>query len=519
MNYILKANEMKMYDRDTSERIGIPSMVLMERASLGVVESLKEQNLKPERILVVAGMGNNGGDGLAVGRLLAEKGAEVTFCIAGNPDKMTPEMRRQLLILENSGFSIQRKLELAEYDMVVDALLGIGLSRNVEGEYLELIREINHFGKRGALILSLDIPSGVCADTGRILGMAVRADITVTFAYAKRGHFLYPGREYTGKLVVKNIGVTEKSFIKGRPGAFCYEKKDLQGLLPKRSPWGNKGTFGKVLLVAGSHDMCGACILCGKSILRTGAGMVKIITPACNRTILQEAFPEAMLYTFEDRPEPEKVQSSLDWADVVVAGPGLSTGDVSGELMEYLLKDKRCPMVIDADGLNLLAARRELFQLAKERGGKKLIITPHPGELVRLLKTDREEYGTDREKLVSELAGALCCVVAAKDAATLVVEAGREEIYINTSGNDGMATAGSGDVLAGITGGLLAQGMDSFRCACLSVYLHGLAGEEASAGKGRYGMTASDIVEAIPTAMTLREEDFPGCHKTPSKKI
>lgn len=501
MRYILKAYEMKNYDRDTSERIGIPSMVLMERAALSVTESLREQNIVPQKVLVAAGMGNNGGDGLAVGRLLAQKGAEVTFYMIGDQNKMTGETRRQLSILSNLGFSIQSKLKLAEYDMVVDALFGIGLSRNVEGEYLELIEKINELGKKGSFILSLDIPSGVCADTGRVLGKAVKADLTVTFAYAKRGHFLYPGREYTGKLIVKDIGITENSFLGKRPGTFCYEKKDLPKLLPKRKAWGNKGTFGKVLLVAGSHDMCGACIFCGKSILKAGAGMVKIITPSSNRVILQGTFPEAMLYTFEEMPSMDKVENALDWADVVVAGPGLGMGNFAKELMKCILKDKRCTMVIDADGLNLLAAHQELFHLAKERGDRGLVITPHPGELVRLMKTNMEEYKENRERLIFKLAKQLRCVVAAKDAVTFVAESGRDEIYMNISGNDGMATAGSGDVLAGVVGGLLAQGMDCFSGTCLGVYLHGLAGEEASAKNGHYGMIASDLVEEIPTVM------------------
>ncbi len=510
MKYILKAYEMKMYDRDTSERIGIPSMVLMERAALGVLEALRERHITPRKVLVAAGMGNNGGDGLAVGRLLAERGAEVTVYMTGNRDKMTEETRRQISILMNGGLenvefknssSPHSKLETAEYDMVVDALLGIGLSRNIDGEYLRLVRAINRFGQKGAFILALDIPTGVCADTGKIWGEAVKADLTVTFAFAKRGHFLYPGREYTGELAVKDIGITESSFLLGKPGAFCYGKEDLARLLPERKPWGNKGSFGKVLLVAGSRDICGACILCGKSILKAGAGMVKIITPACNRIIVQEAFPEAMLYTFEETPDEEEVKKALTWADVAVAGPGLGTGNTAKELIRQLLAYKSIPMVIDADGLNLLAADQELFELAAGRGEGNLVITPHPGELTRLLKTDMENYRENREKLAFEAAGKLNCVVTAKDAVTFIVEEGRAEICMNITGNDGMATAGSGDVLAGITGGLLAQGMECFEGACLGAYLHGLSGEKASEKKGRYGVTASDIVEAIPHIM------------------
>lgn len=501
MKYIVKAHEMKDYDRDTSERIGIPSMVLMERAALAVVETILEQGRMPRKVLVVAGAGNNGGDGLAVGRLLALKGAEVTFYMAGNPDKMTSETKRQAEILKNLGFSIQSKLDEKEYDMVIDALFGIGLSRRVEGGYLEVIGRMNRYGQQGAFLCAIDIASGVYADDGSILGDAVRADLTVTFAFAKRGQLLYPGREYTGKLAVKDIGITESSFVLGRPEAFCYEKEDVHSLLPARRPDGNKGTFGKVLLLAGSLDMSGACILCGNSILRSGAGMVKIITLSCNREIIQKSFPEAMLYTFDGAPDQTQIQKSIDRADVIVAGPGLGTDQNAYLLMKHILEKGQCPMVIDADGLNLIASSKELKKLAAEKGAERLVITPHPGELARLKKISMEDYQKEREKHVRELAGELHCVVASKDAATLVARADGNEIYINISGNDGMATAGSGDVLAGVIGALLGRKINSFEAACLGVYLHGLAGEKASLKNGRAGMMASDIIKELPYVM------------------
>lgn len=501
MKYVLKAHEMKEYDRDTSERIGIPSMVLMERAALSVVDAVLENRQLPGKVLIAAGTGNNGGDGLAIGRLLALKGAEVTFFMVGVPEKMSDETKAQVSIIKNLGFSMQSKLEVKEYDMVIDALFGIGLSRDVEGEYSDVINKINDCGRRGAFICAVDIPSGICADTGRSLGEAVRADLTVTFAFAKRGHLLYPGREYTGKLVVKDIGITQQSFIKGKPEAFCYERSDAGRLLPKRRPDGNKGTFGKVLLLAGSHDMSGACILCGSSILRTGAGMVKIITPSCNREIIQTSFPEAMLYTFDEMPDLKQVQSSMDWADVIVAGPGMGTGRNAGLLIEHVLREGKGPLVLDADALNLIAGHEKLRMLAAEYEAGKLILTPHPGELVRLAKTDMEEYHHQREKLLFELAGELACIIIAKDAVTIAAQAGRKEVYINTSGNDGMATAGSGDVLAGMIGGLLAQKADVFDAACLGVYLHGLAGEEASIKNGRRAVVASDIIKNLPLVM------------------
>jgi len=501
MKYVFKAHEMKAYDRDTSDRIGIPSMVLMERAALAAVEVILRKGHVPGKVLIAAGCGNNGGDGLAIGRLLAFKGSEVVFFMAGNQAKMSVETKAQAAILKNSGFSIQSNFEMKEYDMVIDALFGIGLSRNVEGIYYDVIEKINACGRRGAVILSVDIPSGICADTGSILGSAVRADLTVSFAFAKRGHLLYPGREYTGELIVKDIGITRQSFGKEPPAAFCYERSDVAELLPKRRPDGNKGTFGKVLLLSGCQDMGGACILCGRSILKTGAGMVKIITPSCNREILQNAVPEAMLYTFDEEPDKEKLEKSIDWADVIVAGPGMGMKKSAYQLLKYILEEAAGPLVLDADALNLIAAHENLRMLAAGYGTGRLVITPHPGELARLTGTLIEEYQKHREELVYALAKELHCVVAAKDAVTMVAQDGKREVYINTSGNDAMAGAGSGDVLAGIIGGLLAQKKEIFDAACLGVYLHGLAGEEASLKEGRYGMTASDMLNKLSFVM------------------
>lgn len=507
MKFVLKAEEMKSYDKATADRIGLPSMVLMERAALCTVEEIFLcKNASPKRVLVVSGTGNNGGDGLAIGRLLALRGIEVTFFLAGNPDKMTGETASQIQIVQNSGFLVQSKLEDAEYDMVVDALFGIGLSRRIEGEYARIIDRINEYKKRGAFILSVDIPSGICADTGRIMGCAVRANLTVTFAFAKRGQLFYPGREYCGKLVVRDIGITEKSLPELHPCAFYLEKEDIAKKLPYRAPCGNKGTFGKVLLLAGSMDMSGACILCGTGIFRSGAGMVRIITPACNRQILQQSLPEAMLYTFEGAPDEGKVKQALDWCDVVVAGPGMGTDENACLLVKWILQQKELPMVLDAGALNLLAAHRELADLAALRKPGRTIMTPHPGELCRLLSADRKEYEEGREGLVFQLARRFGCIVEAKDAVTIVAGGPKEAMYINSSGNDGMATAGSGDVLAGITGSLLAQGMEPFEAAVLSVYLHGLAGECASEKRGRRGVMATDILRGLMQVMDCAME-------------
>ncbi len=518
MKYVLKADEMKRCDQNTIKGIGIPSMVLMERAALAVCEEITATRKKINKALIVAGMGNNGGDGLAVGRLLALQGAQVTFYMAGSHEKMSEETKKQALILKNLGISIQSKLEDMEYDMVVDALFGVGLSREIQGDFAEIVLKINRYRQQGAFICSVDIPSGICADTGKILGCGVRADLTVTFGFVKRGHLLYPGKSYAGMLKVKDIGILKESFFGEKPQAFCYEAADIPKLLPVRAEDGNKGTFGKALLIAGSYDMSGACILCAKAVLRAGAGMVKIITPACNRQIIQIALPEAMLYTFGEMPCREKVEEAFDWADVAVAGPGMGTDESARMLMEYVLEQKKIPVVIDADGLNLLAAHKELEILAADGAGEKLILTPHPGELGRLLKTGKEEYLRQREQLVVKLAEKFGCTVAAKDAVTLVVQAGRREIYINTSGNDGMAAAGSGDVLAGIIGGLLAQRMEVFKAVCAGSYLHGVAGDKAAVWMGHYGMTATDIINAFTNITNIAVRRGPVGNKNENRE-
>lgn len=500
MQYAVTAAEMKLYDAETISKIGVPSLVLMERAALETVRALAEEGKAGGRVLIVAGTGNNGGDGLAVGRMLALSGADVTFLLAGREERATAETKNQIEILRNLGFSIQSKLEKREYDIVVDALFGIGLARTIEGAYEELVEAVNEMSQRGAFVCSVDIPSGICADTGRIMGCAIKADLTVTYAFAKKGELFYPGREYTGKLAVRDIGIPYMLTKQHKPKAFFYEKEDGALRLPERRPDGNKGTFGKVLLLAGSLDMCGACILCGSSILRTGAGMVKIVAPECNREIIQKTLPEAMLYSYRQFPEEAQLQKAFDWADVIVAGPGLGMSREAYFLVEYCLLSGKVPMVLDADALNLIGKHEELAELLRGQDGNRIVLTPHPGELVRLLGTDMESYQNKRMEMMEEAVKRYGCVLASKDAVTVVSgEAGG--IFINTSGNDGMATAGSGDVLAGIIGGLMAQGVSSFEAACLGVFLHGKAGDDAALQSGKYGMTAMDIVMHLPGVM------------------
>lgn len=502
MQYIVTAEEMKFYDGETVTKIGIPSLVLMERAALETADVISEYVKKGTKVIVFAGTGNNGGDGLAVGRILAGRGAEVTFFMPGEESRASEETKKQLSVLRNLGFSILRNLPEGEYDIVIDSLFGIGLARDITGVYAKAIEDMNALKKKGALVVSVDIPSGISADSGKILGCCAEADITVTFEYGKAGHYFYPGKSKRGELFVRSIGLAVQTLKERKPSYFSFDPEEAkQFLLPERNPAGNKGTFGKVLLLAGSVNMAGAAVLCGRSILRTGAGMVKIITPEENRCIIQEALPEALLDTYGKEQETWKIEESIAWADVIVAGPGLSRSDRAKALMAQILKQGKLPVVIDADGLNLIAEDEELKQAVKAYDRRKIIMTPHPGEFIRLAEISMEQYKENAGAEVIKLAREFGCIVAGKDAVTLAASPDGEAVYMNLTGNDGMATAGSGDVLAGVIGGLLAQRTAPYEAACMGACFHGAAGDRAAARKGRRGMTASDIAEEICSVM------------------
>ncbi len=493
---IVKAAEMKAYDKFTIENIGLPSLLLMERAALETVKVIFREFV-PRKVLVAAGNGNNGGDALAVGRILAERGIHVTFWMPCLDGRLSEETQKQTEVLERVGYSIHNHFPKAEYDIVIDGLFGIGLSRPLEGIYLDAVTDINDLKKQGAQIVSLDIPSGICADTGKLMGAAVKADMTVTFAFAKAGHYFYPGKEYTGRLFVRSIGIVGEEIAKIPASYLAFEECDLAEYLPERNPAGNKGTFGKVLLYAGSKDMCGAAVLCARAVLRAGAGMVKIITCEENRLIIQESIPEAMLYSFRDTVDKNEIEKSLAWADVLIAGPGIGCGETAVLLLEQFLLQGSKPMILDADAINLISMYTGLENLLKAYQPGQVIMTPHPGEFCRLMKMQMDEYLTNPSGAVFKATNDLNCIMVGKNATTLIAASDTPRIYMNIQGTDGMATAGSGDVLTGIIGGLLAQHKEPVRAALSGVYLHARAGERAAALKSNYGVTAGDMIEFL----------------------
>lgn len=503
MQYIVCAQEMKRIDTYTSEYFKLPPLVLMERAALATVAEIKKRYHKTGKVLIAAGCGNNGGDGLAIGRILWEQGYDVTFwMLAGNLSEQT---KLQKEILEQYGLEIHDIFPPGEYDIVIDALFGIGLSRDVEGSCLEMIETINHLGKK-AYICAVDIPSGLSSDSGKPMKTAVKANLTVTFAYKKLGQVLYPGAEYCGENVVCSIGITNRSFTEQEPVFFTYEET-VRELLPVRDPAGNKGTFGKVLVVAGSKGMSGACLFCAKSVLRTGAGMVKILTQENHCSILQKQLPEAMVLSYNQEPQIETLAEAEAFADVIVIGPGIGTKQSGRQMLDYMINQSDKPLIIDADGLNLLASEPDLAASLSGQKKRVVILTPHPGELSRLAKCSVEAIKENQMQTARTLADKLSCIVVAKDARTMVCEANRDTIFINTKGNSGMATAGAGDVLAGIIAGLVAQKMEGFTSATVGVYLHACAGDAAALRLGEYAVLASDIIDEISGQMTRKEAE------------
>lgn len=496
MEWILNAKEMKSCDSNTIEYYGIPSLVLMERAALKTVEFLEENHCNLKKVLAVCGTGNNGGDGLAVARLLHLKGIQVEALILGDKKKFTKETQSQYHTCLQYHVPIIEHLDRDDYTVVLDALFGIGLTRNLEGEYARLIEQLNELSCEK---IAIDIPSGISADNGSVIGIAFRADATVTFAYRKLGHVFYPGNSYTGELSVADIGIDRHSWLEKRPGTCAFTKEDLSGLLI-RKPDGNKGTFGKVLIVAGTAGMAGAAYFSAKAAYKSGCGLVRIYTSEENRIILQTKLPEAIITTYSGkRLDTSQLIEALAWADVIVAGPGLGSDDTAEVILQNILKNAAVPVVLDADALNLIA--RDSTVLRKPH--TDIVVTPHLGEMSRLSNVSisylKENLITAAEEFSREYN--VICVL--KDAKT-VTAVPYGKTYLNISGNDGMATGGSGDVLSGVIGGLIAQGIRAEEAAPAGVYWHGLAGEAASAACGCHGTLASDIIEGLDGALTLK---------------
>lgn len=507
MKYLVNSEEMKRYDANTIERFHMPGLVLMERAAAAFVEELKKQNVDLRQVLVVCGTGNNGGDGLAAARMLRLAGYKVDIVLIGNRQKSSEQNMRQQEILAAYGFEIKDSIpETDAYTLVVDALFGVGLSRKIEGIYAEVLAQMNRLSGVKAAV---DIPSGISSDSGAVLGTAFRADLTITFAYAKLGLFLWPGSEYTGKIIVEEIGITKESRLGEIPRVAALEDSDLKQLLPARRDHTNKGSYGKLLIVAGSVSMAGAAVLSASAAYAAGCGLVRVAVPEENRAILQCCVPEAVLSVYDaEKPEEARLAADVRWADAVVLGPGIGTDVCADALLAQVLaavtkEEKNMPLLLDADALNLLA--RHPQRLETLRPGQ-VIVTPHLGEMSRLTGKTVADIQKNLPQTAQAFAEQYHLICVLKDARTVTAVCGGQT-YLNLSGNHGMATAGSGDVLSGVIGSLLAQGVPAALAAPIGVYLHGKAGDNMAQKTGTCGLTASGIVEGV---RYVTREFYPG---------
>jgi NAD(P)H-hydrate epimerase len=486
---------MKLLDQNTSSRFGVPAEVLMEQAAWAFVQRLLLRQEQPGRVLIVCGSGSNGGDGIAIGRLLNQRGVPATVYLCNDRDGDDGSLyQKQKQIYRAYGYpETDAVLGDDTYDCVIDAVFGTGLSRPVEGRLYDTIVTMN---RMRAAKIAVDIASGISADSGEALGIAFEADETYTFSFAKLGQLTWPGSRYTGRLSVLPIGITADSFLGKKPAYAVYEDADL-ALLPARTSHSNKGTYGKLLVIAGSTNMAGAAYFSAKAAYRTGCGLVRIYTPEDNRAALQALLPEAVLETYGSSFHEKKLADALKWADAVVMGPGIGTSPLAVELLAFVRKHIEVPLLLDADALNLLAREPEQLLLPH----LDIVVTPHPGEMARLTGDAVSLIQTRLAATAQEFAMRYDVVCVLKDANT-VTAVPYGMTYVNTSGNHGMATAGSGDVLSGVIGTLLAQGMAAGVAASLGVYLHGRAGDCARARVGMRAMIADDILDGLSEVLS-----------------
>lgn len=520
MNYIVNAEQMQEIDRRTIEEIGIPSLVLMEKAAEALAAEAGDMaacgnNKAQTRILAVCGTGGNGGDAIAAARILHFRGYRVSLWLAGEESRMTGSALQELKIAGKCGVPEIRQTgtepDFGEYDILLDGLFGVGLSREITGHYRETIEKMNASGAR---ILAVDIPSGIHAGTGECMGVCIQAERTVTFGERKIGQLLYPGAAACGRLITADIGfppflteqvVREQKEDKSRN--ICCMSCGAEDIarLPVRTAYSNKGTYGKVLVIAGSEEVTGAAYLAARAAYQCGVGLVKLLSsPGCISTV-RHLLPELLTGVLpeEEYEFAERIRKETAWADVILAGPGIGTGERAKKILTCSINEaanQKKPLLLDADALNLLAAglrQTKTGERIKELAGllpAGTVLTPHLKELSRLTGLETGWIAAHLIDTAKQCTYNNELIYVIKDARTIT--AYRDEFCLNTSGCDGMATGGSGDVLAGMIAGLM-TGMKPEEAAGLGVYLHGLSGEKAAERAGRRGMLAGDILEAF----------------------
>lgn len=509
---VVTAKEMQNIDKRAIREYKIPGMVLMENAGMRVVEALEGlyENLNDKKIAVFAGKGNNGGDGFVVARHLINKGVYAKVFLLTPKGNVSGDAKKNLDIILKMGIDIEElkdkrslrgfKAKTEGFDIIIDAILGTGLVSEVRGYYRDIIGLINESGKE---VVSIDIPSGMSSDTGEILGEHIRADVTVTFGLPKRGHILYPSAKSVGELRVADISIPKKIIDEEDIRVNLLDSQDIKEILEPRESDAHKGSYGHTLVIAGSLGKSGAAVLASLGALRIGAGLATLALP---KSLIYTAASNSMEIMTYPLPETEEGTISEEAVDHIfkiskqmnslVIGPGITTNKKTVKFFIEILKRLSLPILIDADGINALALHG-LDILKKMKA--PLLLTPHPGEMARLVKTNAYDIQRDRLGMASNFSKKYGLFLALKGARTVISDPDGNT-YINPTGNPGMATGGSGDVLSGIIGGLLSQGINPLNALKTGIYLHGLAGDIAAARKGESGLIAGDILDTLPEA-------------------
>ncbi len=510
---VVTAEEMRRIDRRAIEGLGIAGTTLMENAGRGAAQVIADRfsPIAGKRILVVCGKGNNGGDGFVCARHLTIAGARPQVVLLARSGELKGDAGLHFAGLVTVGVPVIEVTDAVtlthlrelgqESDLVVDALLGTGVSGPAQGLVSEAITVINALPTP---VVSLDLPSGLSSDQGAFIGPAVRATVTVTFALPKRGLLLYPGAEAAGEVVRIGIGIPEAEMARDLR-TFLLDAGDIRATLPSRRPSQHKGDFGHLLVLAGSVGKTGASVLTSLGALRAGAGLVTLaiaesqqpIVAAMAMEVMTEPLPETQARTLSMKAR-ERILALAERKDGVALGPGLSLDPETQRLIRELVTTLDKPMVIDADAVTALAGHIELLEKARA----PLLLTPHPGEMARLVGLSVREVEGDRIGIVQRVCQDHHVYLALKGART-VVGSPDGRIFLNPTGNVGMATGGSGDVLTGVVGGLLVQGMGPLEALQGGVYLHGLAGDLARDRRGEVGLIAGDLLEHLPQAIRM----------------
>jgi hydroxyethylthiazole kinase-like uncharacterized protein yjeF len=515
---VLTSKQMKKIDRKAIEEIGILGPILMENAGLRIFNKILDKFPEPERekIVIIAGRGNNGGDGFVVARHLFNRGAKPEVLLLTSKNEVKGDAAVNLNIAENIGIRINEVISKKDLNiqkgkillasLVVDAIFGTGLTKPAGGLYAQVIEFIN---RSKAYKVAVDIPSGLSSDTFQVIGPCVKADLTVTLAAPKIAHVFPPAEDFVGELEVADISVPSFLFEDESLKLELVEKETVQPYFKKRKRDAHKGTYGHLFILSGSLGKTGAAVMAGKAALKMGAGLVTVGTPRSCLPVVARSMVELMTEALPETPEKtlssealNEILNLLKGKDALMVGPGISTHPSTAELVLSLLPRVNVPMVIDADALNILASKPEIIKSLR----KPAVLTPHPGEFARLLNISTKEVVEKKLELVPQFAAEYGVYLVLKSYRTLTATPDGK-VYVNPTGNPGMATAGSGDVLSGMIASMVIQEKNLLEAVLAAVYIHGLSGDLGVEKLGEKPLVAGDIIRYLPKGIKLLNRD------------